>query len=134
MTAEHSTSTRSGSPVQDRTEPDPQRAQREGRTDQNHIVRPVLRCVTLLGGALGSTGASLGGHQIIAISTLLVTAAIIAADLWIGKRRDDVFKKVVMQPEVNPAVLRALTVHEAVRSGLLSSEDTVRLLRGDAVE
>ena len=48
-----------------------------------------------------------------------------------GTRRDDVFSKVVMRREVDPAVLRALTVHEAVRSGLLSSEDTVRLLHAE---
>jgi hypothetical protein len=70
-------------------------------------------------------------HQIIAISTLLVTAAIIALELWISKRRDDVFSKVVIRRGVDPAVLHALTVHEAVRSGRLSSEDTVRLLHAE---
>jgi hypothetical protein len=107
----------------------PYRTTQADVSNRRVIVRPALRCATLLGGALGATGASLSGHQIIAISTLLVTAAIIAFELWIAKRRDDVFRKVVMRREVDPAVLRALTVHEAVRSGLLSSEDAMRLLR-----
>jgi hypothetical protein len=87
-----------------------------------------MRGATLLGGALGATGASLDGHQVIALGTLLVTTATIAGELWIAKRRDDLFSKVATQHKVNPVVLRALTIHEAVRNGLLSSEDTVRLL------
>jgi hypothetical protein len=131
MSAEDATSPRAAWPGQEHVGAELQHAQRESRTGKNYIIRPALRCVTLLGGALGATGASLSGHQIIAISTLLVTAAIIALELWIAKRRDDVFSKVVMRREVDPDVLRALTVHEAVRRGLLSSEDTVRLLRAE---
>lgn len=94
-------------------------------------MRPLLRGVTLLGGTLGAAGASLSGHQLIAISTLLVTASIVVWELWIAKRRDDLFSKIAMQYEVDPAVLHALTVHEAVRSGFLTSEDTVRLLKAE---
>lgn len=90
----------------------------------------ALRGVTVVGGVLGMTGASLSGHQIIAISTLLVTTAIIAVELWIAKRRDDLFSKLVSRRDVDPDILRALTVHEAVRSGILSSEDAAELLRG----
>lgn len=106
-------------------------AQRESRSEKSYVIRPVLRGVTLLGGTLGTTGASLSGHQLIAISTLLVTASIIVCELWIAKRRDDLFNKVAMQREVDPAVLHALTVHEAVRSGFLTSKDTVRLLKAE---
>jgi hypothetical protein len=132
MSAEDATSSpRAGWPGQEHAGAELPHTQHESRTGKNYIIRPALRCVTLLSGALGATGASLSGHQIIAISTLLVTAAIIALELWIAKRRDDVFSKVVTRREVDPAVLRALTVHEAVRRGLLSSEDTVRLLRAE---
>jgi hypothetical protein len=131
MSAEDATSPRAGWSAEEHARAAVQRAQSESRIEKNYIIRPVLRCVALLGGALGASGASLSGHQIVAVSTLLVTAAIIAAETWIAKRRDDAFNKVVMQREVDLAVLRALTVHEAVRSGLLSSEDTVRLLRAE---
>jgi len=106
-----------------------EQVQRESLSEKNYVIRPLFRYVTILGGALGTTGASLSGHQLVAMSTLLVTGVIIAGELWITKRRDDLFNKVVLQREVDPAVLRALTVHEAVRSGLLSSRDTVRLLQ-----
>jgi hypothetical protein len=115
----------------------------DGRHDyspksDDHQYRPlrgsVLRGVTLVGGVLGTTGASLSGHQIIAISTLLVTAAIIAVELWIAKRRDDLFGKLVSRSDVDPDVLRAVIVHEAVRSGLLSSQDAAKLLRGGPSE
>jgi hypothetical protein len=94
----------------------------------------VLRGATLAGGVLGTTGASLSGHQVIAISTLLVAAAIIAWEQWIAKRRDDLFGRLVSRRDIDPDILRALTVHEAVRSGLLSSEDAARLLRGEPGE
>jgi hypothetical protein len=129
MSAEDATSPPAGRPGQVHAGAEPQHPQRESRAEKTYSIRPVMRGVTLLGGALGTTGASLSGHQIVAIGTLLVTAAIIGAELWIAKRRDDVFSKIAMKPKVDPAVLRALTVHEAVRSGLLSSEDTVRILR-----
>jgi hypothetical protein len=83
---------------------------------------------------LGITGASLSGHQIIAISTLLVTAVVVAAELWIAKRRDDLVGKIVRRRDVDPAVVHALIVYEAVRNGSLSSEDTVRLLRPEPRE
>lgn len=118
-----------GWPDQEHAGAEPQHAQCESRAESNYSIRPVTRYVTLLGGALATTGASLSGHQIIAMSTLLVTAAIVGAEQWIAKRRDDAFNKVATQPKADPAVLHALTVHEAVRSGRLSSEDTVRLLR-----
>jgi hypothetical protein len=106
-----------------------QQAQRGSGNERNYLIRPVLRCVALVGGALGTTCAYLSGHQIIAIGTLLVPAAIIAFDLWIAKRRDDAFSEAAARNGVDLAVLHALTVHEAVRSGLLSSADTVRILR-----
>lgn len=103
----------------------------ECRADKNYVTRPVLRGVTLFGGALGTTGAALAGHQVVAVGTLLVTAVIIIAELWIAKRRDDVFSKVAQRRDADPAVLRVLIVHQAVRSGRLSSGDTVRLLRAE---
>jgi hypothetical protein len=129
MSAEDAASPGAGWPDQEHTGAGLQHAQRGSRTEKNYLIRPVMRCVTLVGGALGTTGASLSGHQLVAISTLLVTAAIIVLELWIAKRRDDVFSKVATKAEADVAVLRAITVHEAVRSGLLSSEDTVRILR-----
>jgi hypothetical protein len=77
----------------------------------------------------GTAGASLTGHQVIAASAFVVTVLTVIGELWIGKRRDDVFSEIAMNPDADPLVLRELTIHEAVRAGLLSSEDTVRLLR-----
>lgn len=105
----------------------------QSRAGKHRVFRPMVGGITLFSGALGTTAAaSLTGHQGIALGGLLVTVvslATIAGDLWIAKRRDDVFRRVAVGRRPNPAVLRALTVHEAVRSGLLSSEDAARLLR-----
>lgn len=101
------------------------------RAGKQRVFRPMLGGIMLLSGALGMTGASLSGHQIIAITTLAVTSVAIAGEQWIAKRRDDLFSRIAGERAADPALLRALTVHEAVRSGLLSSEDTVRLLRDD---
>ena len=105
----------------------------QSRAGKHRVVRPMLGGITLLSGALGTTAAaSLTGHQGIALGALLVTVVsvgTIAAELWVAKRRDDLFRRVAVRRQPDPAVLRALTVHEAVRSGLLSSEDAVRLLR-----
>jgi len=94
-----------------------------------YAIRPVPRYIMFLGGTVGAVGAWLTGHNVIAVSALLVTAVLSAAELWIAKRRDDLFRTVVTQRRPDPDVLRALTTHEAVRSRLLSSEDAARLLR-----
>lgn len=103
----------------------------QSRPAKQRVFRPMLGGIMLLSGALGTTGASLTGHQIIAIATLAVTVIAVAGEQWIAKRRDDLFRRMADDRAADPAVLRALTIHEAVRSGLLSSEDTVRLLRDD---
>jgi hypothetical protein len=95
------------------------------------LSRPVPRGAVFLGGTAGAGGAWLTGHGVIAVSTLLVTAVIIVAELWITKRRDDLFRMVATQRNPDPEVLRAVTAYEAVRSGLLSSEDAARLLRAE---
>jgi len=98
------------------------------------MIRPALRGATIFGGASGAVSASLARHEGIAVGTLVTAVAAIAGNLWIAKRRDDLFRNVAAKSEADPAILRELTIHEAVRAGLLSSEDTVRLLRAEPEE
>jgi hypothetical protein len=59
-----------------------------------------------------------------------LTGITVIGELWTAKRRDDVFSRIAGQPDADIELLRQVTIHEAVRAGRLSSEDTVRLLRG----
>jgi hypothetical protein len=100
------------------------------------MARPIKSSISswptrlVLGGA-GTVGAALTGHDALALSTLLVTALTVTGGLLLGKRRDDLFGKIATSGKVDSGVLREINIRDAILSGRLSSEDTVRLLRAD---
>src|SRR5690348_18369815 len=99
---------------------------------KRHRVAGPLRGITIASGLASAAGASLAGYPRAAAGAIVLaalTGLTIIGELWIVKRRDDVFSKIASQPHTDIEVLRQVTIHEAVRAGRLSSEDTVRLLR-----
>jgi hypothetical protein len=95
---------------------------------QRRSFRPVLQAGTVAGGGVGALGASITGHGGLAACTLAVAALAVIGELWIAKRRDDLLRRVATRPKTDPVVLRELSVYEAVRTGLLSSQDAAALL------
>ena len=99
---------------------------------KRHRVAGPLRGITIASGLASAAGASLAGYPRAAAGAIVLaalTGLTVIGELWIVKRRDDVFSKIASQPHTDIEVLRQVTIHEAVRAGRLSSEDTVRLLR-----
>lgn len=72
------------------------------------------------------------GHMAIVVITALIGALILTGEIWLQKRRDDIFiKKVDKNKATTIEILRAVTIDEAVRSRQLTSDDIVRLFRPD---
>jgi hypothetical protein len=99
------------------------------RNKRRRVNHSALHSATPFGGILTALVVSPNGRVAIAVAALMITGVLIGWKLWIAKRRDDTFARVATQDRADPALLRELTIHEAVRSKLLLSEDAARLLR-----
>jgi hypothetical protein len=92
---------------------------------------PILRVVGTISGAGGAPGASAAGRGDIAIGLLALAAFALVGHQVTAMLRDQRFGKIASDQKTDRGILRELNIHEAIRSGQLSSEDAAIVLSWD---
>ena len=104
---------------------------RRGQPRNRGSRRAWRRRTTLLSlpGLSGVAGLLAADPQTALVMAVAAWVLAVAGDLLLQKRRDDVLAITAREGETKIALIRALTIHEAVRSGQLASEDIVKILK-----
>jgi hypothetical protein len=79
---------------------------------------------------VGAAGLTAGSKEVLAVAALSLLLGLVAilGDVYLQKRRDDMYASAVRERGLGTELLRFITLYEAVRSGQLASADIVRLL------
>lgn len=90
----------------------------------------VLSCL------VGTVGLTAGSREVFAVAAVSLLLGLVGTlgDLYLQKRRDDMYASVVRECNKETELLWFITLYEAVRTRQLASEDIVKLPRSSELQ